>query len=740
VARATRGRKESWQEERALPRLLIVSNRLPVTVRLSDEGVSVDPSTGGLATGMSGPHERLGGLWIGWPGDLESIPADARADVDRRLAELRLVQVGLTADEVARYYESYSNGVLWPLFHYFAARLPLEVRDFEAYEAVNAKFADAVAASWQPGDLVWIHDYQLMLVPQMLRDRLPDARIGFFLHIPFPSSELFRLLPQREQVIRGLLGADLVGFHTAAYFRHFASSVLRVASAAVEVDRIRWHGREVKLGVFPMGIDAARFSSRASSDDVTSLAADHRADGSKLLVGIDRLDYTKGIPRRLLAYRALLRRRPELKENVRLVQVAVPSREQVEAYREYRDEVDAIVGQIHGEFATPRWSPIHYLYRALSEAEIVALYRAADAMLVTPIRDGMNLVAKEFVAARPDGDGVLVLSEFAGAAAELSEALRVNPFDIERTAEVFYRALTMREEERRTRMEVLRERVMSYDVHGWARAFVSQLERTSAAAASLQVSPRAALRRAVEIARSASRLVLLLDYDGTLVPFVPTPELAIPDEELVDLLRRLAARPHTDVHVVSGRKRATLDRWFGKLPVGLHAEHGFWSRPPGGSWTSADVRDAGWREPVLEILRDFTERTPGALVEEKTAGVAWHYRAADPEYGIAQARELAIHLSSLLANAPVEILQGDMVVEVRPHGVHKGRVADQVLSGAGDGTVAFAIGDDRTDEDLFAALPQGSLAVHVGAGESRAALRVSDVAAARDLLEQIAAR
>jgi trehalose 6-phosphate synthase/phosphatase len=722
-----------------MPRLLIVSNRLPVTVRVAGGEATVEPSTGGLATGMHGPHERMGGLWIGWPGELEALSAGAREAVERRLAELKLVPVPLTADEVARYYESYSNGVLWPLFHYFASRLPLEVRDFEAYEAVNARFADAVAARHEPGDLVWVHDYQLMLVPQMLRERIPEARIGFFLHIPFPSSEVFRLLPQRERLVEGLLGADLVGFHTAGYLRHFASSALRLASAPADVDRIRWGGREVRLGIFPMGVDAAHYSALAESPAVKALVDAHRPPGERLLLGIDRLDYTKGIPRRLLAYEALLARHPELRGKVRLVQVSVPSRENVEAYREFRQDVDALVGRIHGQFATPTWSPIHYLYRGLSRDEIVALYRIADVVLVTPLRDGMNLVAKEFVASRPDGDGVLVLSEFAGAAAELSEALRVNPYDVDRTAEIMYRALEMPEDQRRTRMAVLRQRVMSFDVHAWAATFVEHLERSGTVEVTARPSSRGALEEAVERVRGAKRAALLLDYDGTLVRFEPTPELAVPDEELIALLGRLARRKNTTVDVVSGRKRETLERWFGALPVGLHAEHGFWHRPRGSAvWAGTDVEMGAWRVPVLEILGDFTDRTPGSLVEEKTVGLAWHYRAADPEHGAAQARELTVHLQAVLSNVPVEILQGDKVVEIRPHGVNKGRAAARALEGLPADVLVFAIGDDRTDEDLFAALPEGSISVKVGAAESRAQLRVPNVGAARALLVEIA--
>jgi trehalose 6-phosphate synthase/phosphatase len=723
-----------------MARLLIVSNRLPVTVRAGNRGISVQRSTGGLATGMNGPHERLGGLWIGWPGALDGLGPEAQAEVDRRLADQRLVAVPLSADEIARYYEGYANAVLWPLFHYSVARLPQEVRDFEAYEAVNARFADAVAERTQPGDLVWVHDYQLMLVPELLRERVPDARIGFFLHIPFPSSEIFRLLPQRERVLEGLLGADLIGFHTAAFVRHFASSVLRLLSAPTEVDRIRWRSRSVRLGVFPMGVDAGALSRLAESREVAAAVEAHHAEGTQLLVGIDRLDYTKGLSRRLAAFETLLRRHPELHGKVRLVQLAVPSRENVEAYRELRDEVEAMVGRIQGEFATSSWSPVHYLYRAVSQAEVVSLYRAADAVLVTPLRDGMNLVAKEFVAARPDGDGVLVLSEFAGAASELSEALLVNPYDVERTAETLHRALTMTREERQARMDVLRHRVMTYDVHWWARSFIARLERTAVEpGAEPAVSPAPAVRAAVDRAAAAPRLALLLDYDGTLVPIAPTPDLAAPDADLVALLRRLAARAHTEVHLVSGRRRATIERWFGSLPVGLHAEHGFWTRMPGGPWVAADPGPTDWREPVLAILREFAERTPGSLVEEKTAGFAWHFRGAEPEFGASQAKELSLHLSTLLTNVPVEILQGDMVLEVRPHGIHKGRVVGHVLAHVSGPTLFLAMGDDRTDEDLFAALPDGSIAVHVGPAPSRAALRIRDVTAARDLLRRIAA-
>jgi trehalose 6-phosphate synthase/phosphatase len=719
-------------------RLLIVSNRLPVTVRVEGGEPTVERSMGGLATGLDGPHARSGGTWIGWPGDLTGLDGPALREVERRLSDARLAPVALTPDEVARYYEGYANSVLWPLLHYAVARLPPVVEDFDAYEAVNAKFAEAAAARYRPGDVIWVHDYQLLLVPQMLRERLPDARIGFFLHVPFPSSEIFRVLPRRERLLAGMLGADLVGFHAPAYVRHFASAALRLLGASTHVDRIEWEGRKVRLGAFPMGVDAARFDAAARSEDVRALVESHRAAGTQLLVGVDRLDYTKGIPRRLLAFESLLRRYPELRERVRLVQVAVPSRENVEAYREYRGEVDALVGRIHGEFATPGWSPIHYLYRSLAFEEVVALYRAADVALVTPLRDGMNLVAKEFVASRPDEDGVLVLSEFAGAASELAEAVFVNPYDVDASADAMHRALEMPAEERQTRMVHLRERVARHDVHWWAGAFLSALEAAEGPErAETAPSPRARIAGAITRIAVAPRVLLLLDYDGTLVPFAPTPDLARPDRELIALLERLAALPDTEVHLVSGRRRATLERWLGSLPIGLHAEHGLWSRPPRGEWSAVALGDLPWREPVLGILRHFAERTPGSLVEEKTAGMAWHYRGAEPEFGAEQARELSLHLATLLSNEPVEILPGDHVLEVRPHGVNKGRIVGALLEGGATGALLVALGDDRTDEDLFAALPEDGVSVHVGPAPSGAGLRLADVRAARAFLARV---
>ena len=457
-------------------RLLIVSNRLPVTVRIEAGRPVVHRSVGGLATGLRGPHQQSGGLWIGWPGNVE-VPGEAGfAEVDRQLAELRTVPLSLDTRERAVFYDRISNGVLWPLFHDRVDRLPLRVDGWEVYESVNARYADAVAAHYRPGDVIWVHDYQLLQVPALLRQRLPDARIGFFLHIPFPNPEIFFTLPTRQRLVEGMLGADLIGFHTRRYHGHFRAALRRLFSLEVDAqDELTWRGRRVRLGVFPMGVDAAEFGRRAATREVNSRVIEYRDPRQKLLVGIDRLDYSKGIPRRLLALEQLLTARPEWRERVRLIQVAVPSRDRVGAYKRIRHEVDALIGRINGKFATPTWSPIHYLYRSIPGDMLLALYRAADVMLVTPVRDGMNLVAKEFPAARIDEDGVLVLSEFAGASEELGDALLVNPYDVDGTAETIHRALTMDGPERRRRMRALRATVTHYDVHRWTKSFLDIL-------------------------------------------------------------------------------------------------------------------------------------------------------------------------------------------------------------------------------------------------------------------------
>jgi trehalose 6-phosphate synthase/phosphatase len=728
-------------------RLIIVANRLPITAHTDGAEVVVAPSTGGLATGLRGAHERSNGMWIGWPGELPRLNRTQQRALEARLSEFRSIPVYLSRREVKSFYEDVANAVLWPVFHSQIDQLTNEFAGWDGFRAVNAKFARAAAEHGEPGDQVWVHDYQLVLVPAMLRELVPDGRIGFFLHIPFPSDDILSLLPWSEDILRGILGADLVGFHTYAYLRNFCDTLQRVLGLDAALDGVSFEGRRIRFGVYPMGVDADEWAARGRDEKVLTEAREIKAEGSRarLVVGIDRLDYTKGLLSRLMAFQRLLETEPDLRGEVRLIQVTVPSREKVEAYAGLRRRIDELVGRINSTYATATSAPIHRLHTSLSADEIAALYRAADVMLVTPLRDGMNLVAKEFVATRTDEEGVLVLSKFAGAASELGEALAVNPYDIDAVAGALKTALLMPPDERRHRMRSMRRRVTEFDVHRWTTAFLDDLAGTAQPESrpSVITNSISALTRLVARIRGAQRFLLVLDYDGTLVPFADTPEAAAPDAELMALLTRLAERPDMQVHIVSGRSRECLASWFGALSIGLHAEHGFASRlEPGREWIEQSRSSTEWMSRVRPLLAHFVATTPGTFIEEKPASLAWHYRAAaqqplERSFVESQARELAMLLHRMAMHVPADVLSGSMVIEMRTRGVSKGNVVPRIVDAHAEGVTIVALGDDPTDEELFAALPDGSLTVHVGDGASRALYRLDDPSSARHLLASL---
>ena len=455
--------------------MLIVSNRLPVTTRIDAGSVTVVPSNGGLATGLRGVHERSGGLWIGWPGVPAELPTPIRRAIDQRLAAVGAVGVPLAAREIDAFYQRYSNGVLWPVLHDMLDHPAAEPSDWEAYRTVNERYADIVARHARPDEVVWIHDFHLMLVPRLLRERCPSLRIGFFLHTPFPSIEALATVRHHAALLDGLLGADVVGVHTRAYAARFLDAVRALLGRTTSPSDVEDGARRVHVRACPMSVDVSAFEARATEPRVAAMASHMRRDGEQLLLGVDRLDYTKGIPARLDAYARLLEREPSLRGRVRLHQLAVPSRESVPAYQALRAEVESTVARVNARFGTREWTPIEYRYGCVDDVTLSALYRAADVMLVTPRRDGMNLVAKEFVASRVDGDGVLVLSEHAGAAAELRTALLVDPDDVDGLARSYSAALAMSAPERRVRMRRLRSAVRRHDVFQWAREFLLAL-------------------------------------------------------------------------------------------------------------------------------------------------------------------------------------------------------------------------------------------------------------------------
>lgn len=453
---------------------MIASNRLPVRLVQSEGEAVFEPSAGGLVAALGGIGEPFS--WIGWPGAV--VPAADEDGLREQLAADRLHPVFLDQEEEDDFYGRICNDTLWPLFHYFVDRLRFTEGAWNRYVAVNERFADEIAAHSPPGARVWVHDFHLMLVPAALRLRRPDLSIGFFLHIPFPASEVYRLLPAREEVLLGLLGADYLGFHTGDYVHHFRSACLRVLGLESEPDSVQHGGRTVQLGADPIGIDVARFREVLAEDETRELIEEleDRYAGQRLVLGVERLDYTKGIPQKLRAFERFLEDDPARAETTTMLQVLVPSRLESAVYRVQRDEIELEIARINGRFGQPGRTPVEYLHRSVSPAELVALYRRADVMAVTPLRDGMNLVAKEFIAAQDPADpGVLVLSRFAGAAEQLKEALLVNPYDTHGTAESIQIALQMPLSERQKRHQKLLERIRQQDVHWWRRTFLETL-------------------------------------------------------------------------------------------------------------------------------------------------------------------------------------------------------------------------------------------------------------------------
>ena len=505
-------------------RLIIVSNRLPYRIEPDErEGFAFTRTVGGLVAGLEPLHEQKGNVWLGWADEPAGLDEAGRARFERALAERSCAPVRLDERDAELYYEGFSNSALWPLFHGFPQHTRFDEEAWEAYVRVNERFRDAVLELAQPGDTVWVHDYHLMLLPSLLREALPDASIGFFLHIPFPDYETFRMLPWRRELVRGVLGADLVGFHAYDYVRHFLSSCRRIAGMENESGTLFADGRLVRADAFPLGIDYERYRAAARKPEVRRLvsafAEEKGHEGCKVMLSVERLDYSKGIPERLLAYDAFLDRYPAWRGRVVLVLVTVPSRENVASYAALKKQVDELVGLVNGKHSTMDWTPVDYYYRSLPFDRLVSLYAACDVMLVTPLRDGMNLVCKESLACRGDEGGALVLSEMAGATYELHEALVVNPFDRDAMVEAMLRALEMPLDEQRCRVGAMQKRLARYTAGKWAEEFLAALDGVLHHQARLNahlLGPTSSKRLQEAFAQASKRLVLL-DYDGTLV-------------------------------------------------------------------------------------------------------------------------------------------------------------------------------------------------------------------------------
>jgi len=734
-----------------MSKTIIISNRLPLQINLEDEHLEVTPSVGGLATGLKSFHKDGDSIWIGWSGlTKEEIPENLLDDVKAKARKEDCVAVNLSEAEIEGFYYGFSNRCIWPLFHYFMEYTEADKDHWEIYKSVNKKYADEVLKHYEEGDEIWVHDYQLLLVPNMIREKQPEAIIGFFNHIPFPSYEVFRTLPWRDEVLKGVLGADLIGFHTYDYERHFLSSVSRILRHQVNFNEITLPERIVKVDSFPMGIDYNKFEDAAQNhfknteEQRTELQRrlDHHSNETpeaKLILSIDRLDYTKGIANRIRAFEYFLDNHPQFIEKVRLVMLAVPSRSNVPQYQRLKREIDELVGRINGKFSTVSWTPIWYFYRSLPFENLIDLYTSCDIALITPIRDGMNLVAKEFLATRINQNGVLILSEMAGAAHEMNEALIINPNNFEQISEALIQAIEMPEEEQQQRNKTLQKRLKRYSVEKWANDFMKALRDTSQDRDSFK-STRVSSKVSDEIIekfKNAKKRILFLDYDGTLVNFTDKPENAKPDQELIDLVHKLNQSENTDVILISGRDKNTLGSWWQQTPVELISEHGVWMRQKDSEWELSENVNNDWMSAVRPVIETFVDRTPGTFIEDKNYSLAWHYRKADPELGEIRANELSNVLKELISNRGLSVLEGNKVLEIKSSGVNKGKAANKKLGNI-DYDFIFAIGDDWTDEYMFEELPEVSFTVKVGMKKTSARFYVEDTAKVRDILKNFA--
>jgi trehalose 6-phosphate synthase/phosphatase len=719
-----------------MSRLIIVSNRLPFSIDKNADEPLLRQSSGGLVSALISYFERNNEsvpqfsehIWIG---SVDFSPQDWNAVAKQaRTKDFTVEPVFIEPAVYENYYNGFSNSTLWPLFHYFPSLAEFDEEYYEASIQVNFQFAEKILSIANEDDVIWVHDYQLMLLPQILRKKNSELSIGFFLHIPFPSYEIFRLLPTswKTNLLKGMLGADLIGFHTHDYVRHFIQSCKMILKVDEQFNTIHYQERLIKADLFPLGVDYEKFND-ANWDEETielKIAVKEKMPGTKIIFSVDRLDYSKGLMHRLQGYEEFLENYPEWLEQVVFIFNIVPSRDAIAAYIDWKKQIEEKISQLNGKFSTMNWQPIIYRYNHVSFKELAALYQLADVALITPLRDGMNLVAKEFVASRSSQDGVLILSELAGAASELGEAVMVNPTDSKEVSNAINQALKMPLSDQKHRMEFMQRRLKEYDVVRWVKDFLEQLEniKKEQIKQSVKLLDTKSFNQIIDQFNEASSRCILLDYDGTLAPFTRIPAEAKPNSGILNLLKELAENEKNEVVIISGRDPDTLNSWLGKLPVSLVAEHGgFIKRKNKNEWEKQSAAGNEWKDQLRPILELFVTRTTGSLMEEKKNTLTWHYRNTHPDLGFIRSRELLNNLLQLTANTHLQVVDGNKVIEVRLQGIDKG-IAALKLVNIFEPEFVLCIGDDATDEDMFKILNDKAITIKVGSGGTAAQFNI----------------
>lgn len=720
--------------------VIIVSNRLPISVKKVNGKLEFTESVGGLSKGLASYAKRGRGTWIGWPGIVsDELDEDDKRLITERLAKQHYHPVFLTQKQLDDYYSGYSNNILWPFFHDLETDFTGHDKQWRAYQNVNRLFAEVASLLSTPDSTVWVHDYQLMLVPELLRKEGFRSNIGFFLHIPFPKAAAFSDLPHAESLLKGVLGSDLIGLHTTDYVDNFLDTCTDLRVGMSGKGQVILPDRAVRVTDFPIGIDYTKYAEASALSEVQKHVRHFKRQFGKykVILTVDRLDPTKGLVERLEAYREFLQRKPKLHEQVVMIMQAAPSRTDIEAYRRLKDNVDKLVREINKTFGKPGWKPVHYRYTAAPFEEVAALYQIADVAFIAPLKDGMNLVAKEYVASK-SGGGVLILSETAGAAQELSDAILVNPTKRTMLVNALSRAVAMPPAELRERLRNMQASIAGNTIQAWAGSFMTTLRQP---VRETKIRTRALTdpirQKLADDYHSAHKRLLLLDYDGVLAPFVPRPEDAKPSPELIKLLRRLARQNETNVVIISGRSRSNLEAWLGRLPIGLAAEHGALLRKTHSDWQIVTAPPTDWKEIIRPVLEKYATRTPGAFVEEKECSLVWHYRKSPPFHAQKNIVVLKKALKPYLAMHGLALHSGNMILEIKSPDANKGKAATHWLEDSPD--FILAIGDDFTDEDMFAALPPSAHSMKVGPGQTNARYRLKSTREVFDLLQKFSA-
>lgn len=701
-------------------KLFIISNRLPVKAVEKDGSYIFTPSEGGLATGLNSLETDLEKHWVGWPGIATDDP-ELQADITAKLAKFNFHPVFLSEEQVKNYYEGYSNSTIWPMCHYFFAFTQYKNSYWETYKQVNKIFADKTLSVAGEEDLVWVQDYHLMLLPGMLRQVKKELSIGYFHHIPFPSYELFRILPERAEILSNLMGADFIAFHTHDYMRHFISAVQRVLHLDFKLDEVQTDNRIVRVDALPMGINYDLFynSSLDTKTQISIKKLKKDFGQEKLILSVDRLDYSKGILHRLEGFELFLKEHPEFKGKVSMAMVIVPSRDTVDSYAGLKTKIDEMIGSINGKYSSINWTPVHYFYHGFPFEQLTALYHMADIALVTPLRDGMNLVAKEYVAAKRDSAGVLILSEMAGAATELSDAVIINPNDALQIERAIDEALSMPKDEQLARLKSMQEVISLQTVNKWADDFVRSMRavRQRNKEMTAKFITKDNLKEIKSQYQAAKKRLFVLDYDGTLAGFKLRPKDAVPSAELLDLIKKLSSDAKNKIVINSGRDAETLQEWFGKFNVDISAEHGAFYKEDG-IWHN-NLKDTQWDKNLMAILNRFTRKTPKSAIEVKKTALVWHYRNADSWLAMLREQQLVNALITPCSKLKLQIMRGNKVIEIKSPDFTKGSEIKRILA-KNNYDFIFAAGDDVTDEDMFASLPKSAVTVKVGSVSPRA--------------------